>query len=191
MSFIVGSEHRRISLPGSSHCFLCRIATVIPTSIVISVINKDLCGGVGGIRDTRVKGNWHSTFPRPLMPAQQKQQCQIKEGNAGHTVSWSMRSWEWAERNLQPREAAASRCKKQFYKNSPLLKYGEGKPSTWVTYGLCQIIYILYIVSTGYMVAIKIIIINLNEFHMELFICERIWREAWQIRGLWEWSNII
>ena len=58
----------------------------------------------------------------------------------------------------------------------------EGKPSNWVTYGLCQIIYIPHIVSTGYMVAIKIIIINLNEFHLELFICGGIWREVWQIR---------
>lgn len=71
--FIVGSEHRRISLLVSSPCFLCRIGRVIPTSSVISVINKDLCGGVGGIRDTRVKGDGHSTFPRPLTPAQQKQ----------------------------------------------------------------------------------------------------------------------
>lgn len=135
-SFIVGSEHRRISLPVSSHCFLSRIETVIPTSIVISAVNKDLHGGVGGIRDTRVKGNWHSTFPRPLTPAQQKQQRQIKEGhsprlgNAGHTVSVVREELRMAERSVQPREAAASRCKKQFYKNSPLLKYGEGKPST-------------------------------------------------------------
>ena len=59
----------------------------------------------------------------------------------------------------------------------------EGKPSAWVTHGSCQIIYILHIVSTGYMVAIKIIIINLNEFHLGLFICGGIWREVWQIWG--------
>lgn len=92
-SFIVGSEHRRISLPVSSLFFLCRIGTVIPTSIVISVINKDLCGGVGGIIDTRVKGDWHSTFSRPQAPAQQKQSVRSRRvrvrdlGNAGCTVS--------------------------------------------------------------------------------------------------------
>lgn len=60
----------------------------------------------------------------------------------------------------------------------------EGKPSR--THGLCQIIYILHIVSTGYMVAIKIIIINLNEFQFWDYLSARIWREAWQIWGPWE-----
>lgn len=32
-------------------------------------------------------------------------------------------------------------------------------------------------------VAIKIIIINQNEFHLELFICGGIWREVWADQG--------
>lgn len=53
----------------------------------------------------------------------------------------------------------------------------KAEASTWVAYGLCQIIYILYIASAGSMVAIKIILINLNESHLELFICRGIWIE--------------
>jgi len=68
----------------------------------------------------------------------------------------------------------------------------EGKPSTWVTHGLCQIIYILHIVSTGYMVAIKIIIINLNEFHLwDYLSAEESGERYSRSGGLWEWSNII
>lgn len=77
--FILGSKHRHISHPVLSYCFLCGIGTAISNSIVICVINKDMCGGVRELRRYMSKGKSHFTIPSPLKQAEQEQHL-TKEG---------------------------------------------------------------------------------------------------------------
>lgn len=165
LSFILGSEQSYFT-PSSELLFILLYRNSYPQLFIIDsnigCKHKDLYARIGGIKRYKRKES-----VTPYCPVSWCQHS-ISSIKSNRVTFWVLSSgWQHSEcgpggswerlKICNPEMQLPVGARNSLKTNSSFPpKMEEVKPSTWVTHGLCQIIYILHIVSTGYMVAIKI-----------------------------------